>query len=97
MMREIRAGRRPGSALSRFELDGTEITDLPEKDLYPLRKRVAMLFQGGALFDSMTVYENVSFALREHTDWKEDRIRDRVQESPTPPAAPLRPAVLSAE
>ena len=46
--------------------DGLEITDLSERALYPMRRRVAMLFQGGALFDSMTVFQNVSFPLREH-------------------------------
>jgi len=39
-----------------------------------------MVFQGAALFDSMTVYENVSFALREHTDLSEDEIRAKVRE-----------------
>ncbi len=39
-----------------------------------------MLFQAGALFDSMTVFENISYALREHTDWEDDRIHQRVSE-----------------
>lgn len=58
--------------------DGMEITTLEERDLFPLRRRVAMLFQGGALFDSGTVYENVSFPLREHTDLEEDEIAEIV-------------------
>ena len=58
--------------------DGTEITGLEERELYPLRRRVAMLFQGGALFDSMTVFENVAFPLREHTDLDHEEIVDRV-------------------
>jgi phospholipid/cholesterol/gamma-HCH transport system ATP-binding protein len=63
-------------------VDGTEITALEEEDdaLLEVRKKVGMLFQAGALFDSMTVFENVAFALREHTDWEEDRIRSRVRE-----------------
>ncbi len=63
-------------------VDGTEITDLREEEdaLLEVRKKVGMLFQAGALFDSMTVYENVSFALHEHTDWPEERIGERVRE-----------------
>ncbi len=60
--------------------DGTEIADLRERDLYPLRARVAMLFQSGALFDSMTVLENVGFPLEEHTNLSEDEIRGVVAE-----------------
>ena len=41
---------------------------LSETDLFPLRRRIAMLFQSGALFDSMNVFENIAFPLREHTD-----------------------------
>ena len=61
-------------------VDGVDITGLDEDELLDTRKKIGMLFQGGALFDSMTVEENVSFALREHTDWDEDRIRARVGE-----------------
>jgi len=61
-------------------VDGTEITRLDEDDLIETRKKVGFLFQAGALFDSMTVHDNVSFALREHTDWDEDRVRERVRE-----------------
>ena len=48
-------------------VDGEEISRLPEESLVPIRKKVGMLFQSGALFDSMSVFENVAFALREHT------------------------------
>ncbi len=61
-------------------VDGREITGLDEDDLVDTRKKVAMLFQAGALFDSMTVAENVSYALNEHTDWSEQKILDRVHE-----------------
>ena len=61
-------------------VDGREITGLDEDDLVDTRKKVAMLFQAGALFDSMTVYENVSYALHEHTSWDENKILDRVHE-----------------
>jgi phospholipid/cholesterol/gamma-HCH transport system ATP-binding protein len=45
-----------------------------------LRKNFGMLFQGSALFDSMTVCENVGLILQEHTDWSEERIRARACE-----------------
>lgn len=61
-------------------VDGTEVTELGEDELLDVRKKVGMLFQAGALFDSMNVGDNVAFALREHTDWAEDKIRARVSE-----------------
>ncbi len=61
-------------------VDGVEITALDEDDLIETRKKVGMLFQAGALFDSMTVEDNVAFALREHTGWDEARVRERVGE-----------------
>lgn len=61
-------------------VDGTEISRLSEDDLMPVRKKVGMLFQGGALFDSMDVFENIAFALREHTEMSEEQISDRVEE-----------------
>ncbi|HVS65896.1 MAG TPA: ABC transporter ATP-binding protein [Thermoanaerobaculia bacterium] len=60
--------------------DGEEVASLHERELYPLRRRVAMLFQSGALFDSMDVFENIAFPLREHTDLDEDAIARRVSE-----------------
>jgi len=59
----------------RIYFDDTLITNLRERSLYPLRKRVSMLFQSGALFDSMTVLENVAFPLREHSRLPADEIR----------------------
>jgi phospholipid/cholesterol/gamma-HCH transport system ATP-binding protein len=59
--------------------DGTELTALRERELFPLRRRIAMLFQSGALFDSMNVLDNVAFPLREHSDLSETEIRDTVQ------------------
>ena len=58
--------------------DGTDLTQLSERELYPIRKRMAMLFQSGALFDSMTVFENIAFPLREHTDLSSTGIADVV-------------------
>lgn len=60
--------------------DGVELTSLSEKELYPARKRMSMLFQSGALFDSMTVLQNVAFPLREHTDLDDDAIAAVVKE-----------------
>lgn len=57
-----------------------EISRLDEEELQETRKKVGMLFQSGALFDSMTVQENVSFALIEHTDWDEAKVLARVEE-----------------
>ncbi len=59
---------------------GEDITDHAEHQLVPVRTRVSMVFQSAALFDSLTVYENVAYPLREHRDWKESRIAERVRE-----------------
>jgi len=64
----------------RVVVDGTDLTGLSEQEMVPVRKKVGMLFQGGALFDSMDVFENVAYALREHTDLCEERISLRVRE-----------------
>ena len=64
----------------RVFVDGEDITDLPEEKLYEVRMKFGMLFQSGALFDSMTVAENVGFPLREHTDTPEDELRKIVDE-----------------
>jgi phospholipid/cholesterol/gamma-HCH transport system ATP-binding protein len=57
---------------------GTDITRLGDRDLNEIRKKFGMLFQEAALFDSMTVGENVAFPLREHTRMKEEEIRRTV-------------------
>ena len=61
-------------------IDGVDIARLSGRGLDEIRKKFGMLFQGAALFDSMTVEENVGFALREHTDLAPSAIRQRVQE-----------------
>jgi phospholipid/cholesterol/gamma-HCH transport system ATP-binding protein len=53
---------------------GESVVALSEEELTPVRKRCAMLFQSGALFDSMNVEENVGFPLREHTDKSPEEI-----------------------
>lgn len=60
--------------------EGVDIGELSERQLFPLRRRIAMLFQGGALFDSMNVLENVAFPLREHSRLSNEEIRERVAE-----------------
>jgi len=62
-------------------IDGQEISRLSEKDLYPVRAKVGMLFQGAALFDSLNVKENVGFALYEHDNLTEEEIERRVLEN----------------
>ncbi|MGA7614289.1 MAG: ABC transporter ATP-binding protein [Thermoanaerobaculia bacterium] len=61
-------------------VDGEEITGLREEDLFRVRMKFGMLFQSGALFDSMSVLENIAFPLRAHTDATEDDIRRIVGE-----------------
>ncbi len=63
----------------RVVVDGVEIQDLPERDLVGIRRKVGFLFQGGALFDSMDVADNIAFPLRE-ARWDEDRIAARTRE-----------------
>ena len=62
-------------------VDGVNVTTLPLKNLNQVRMRFGMVFQGAALFDSMTVGENVGFMLSEHTELSEKAVRERVEES----------------
>ncbi|UWZ82663.1 ABC transporter ATP-binding protein [Occallatibacter riparius] len=55
-------------------VEGQEITDLSETEMNALRRRITMVFQNGALFDSLTVRENVAFPLREQGGLEEDQI-----------------------
>jgi phospholipid/cholesterol/gamma-HCH transport system ATP-binding protein len=59
-------------------VDEFDTTDYSEANMMSIRKRMGMLFQGSALFDSMNVYENVAYTLREHTKMTEEEIRARV-------------------
>jgi phospholipid/cholesterol/gamma-HCH transport system ATP-binding protein len=61
-------------------VDGKEISDMPPRELNRFRTRFGMSFQEGALFDSMSVFENIAFPLRRHTEMTEDEIRSRVAE-----------------
>lgn len=62
-------------------IDGQDVTKLASKELNDLRLSFGMLFQGAALFDSLTVLENVGFNLIEHTDLDKQAIRKKVQEA----------------
>ncbi len=59
-------------------VDGVNVADADLQTLYEIRKKVGFTFQEGALFDSMNIYENVAFPLREHTKLKENEIKKRV-------------------
>jgi phospholipid/cholesterol/gamma-HCH transport system ATP-binding protein len=59
---------------------GQSVVPLDEEDLAPIRRRLAMLFQGGALFDSMNVEQNIAFPLKEHTDKTSQQIAEAVAE-----------------
>ena len=63
----------------RIIVDGQEVTNLSERELSAVRKKVQLVFQSGALFDSMTVWENVAFPLRD-LSLSEEEIDRRVQE-----------------
>jgi len=62
-------------------VDGKEVGKLKDKELDPLRMRMGMVFQGGALFDSLTVAENVGFGLIEHNHLNRKELLERVEES----------------
>jgi phospholipid/cholesterol/gamma-HCH transport system ATP-binding protein len=61
-------------------IEGTDIASCSEKELYEVRKLFGVLFQDGAMFGSMNLYDNVAFPLREHTRKSETEIRDIVME-----------------
>ncbi|MEB3030022.1 ABC transporter ATP-binding protein [[Mycobacterium] nativiensis] len=61
-------------------IDGTDILECSAKELYEIRTLFGVLFQDGALFGSMNIYDNTAFPLREHTKKTESQIRDIVME-----------------
>jgi phospholipid/cholesterol/gamma-HCH transport system ATP-binding protein len=78
---------------------GRSVAKLDSVELFKMRRRLGMLFQFGALFTDMTVFDNVAFPLREHTGLPEDMIHDlvimKLQAVGLRGAAELRPAELS--
>jgi phospholipid/cholesterol/gamma-HCH transport system ATP-binding protein len=63
-----------------IRVDGRDVTRLSERQLYEVRRDLGMLFQGGALLDSMSVFDNLAFPLREHTDLDEAAIANEVHD-----------------
>ena len=59
-------------------VDGQSVPDMSHAELYALRRRMGMLFQFGALFTDMSVFDNVAYLMREHTDLSEEMIHDMV-------------------
>lgn len=76
LMRIIGGVHAPTSGQVRF--DGVPVETGNKAELYKFRRRLGMLFQFGALFTDLSVFDNVAFPLREHTDLSEDLIRDIV-------------------
>jgi phospholipid/cholesterol/gamma-HCH transport system ATP-binding protein len=64
-----------------IEFEGHDIAKLDERELESVRRKIGMLFQDGALFDSMNVYDNVAFPLRERGEKNEKVVRDKVHDS----------------
>jgi phospholipid/cholesterol/gamma-HCH transport system ATP-binding protein len=76
LLRLLGGQLRPGSGRVRF--DGRVVSELRRDELYRLRRRMGMLFQFGALFTDMNVFENVAFPIREQLSLPESMIRDLV-------------------
>jgi phospholipid/cholesterol/gamma-HCH transport system ATP-binding protein len=97
ILRMIGGQLRPQSG--RVVVAGQSVPDLDRDGLYALRRRVGMLFQFGALFTDLNVFENIAFPLREHTDLPDDLIRDlvlmKLNAVGLRGAAGLKPAELS--
>ena len=97
LLRLIGGQLRPDAGSIRVA--GEDISALDDAGLYRLRRRMSMLFQFGALFTDLTVFENVAFPLREHTRLPERMIRDlvlmKLEAVGLRGASPLMPAELS--
>ncbi len=76
LLRCIGGQLRPSGGSVRLE--NHQVCQMSQRELYQLRRRMGMLFQFGALFTDMSVFENVAFPMREHTDLPEALIRDLV-------------------
>jgi phospholipid/cholesterol/gamma-HCH transport system ATP-binding protein len=97
ILRLIGGQLRPQSGT--IVVGGHDVGKLDRDALFALRRRIGMLFQFGALFTDMTVFENIAFPLREHTELQEELIRDlvlmKLNAVGLRGAAQLRPAELS--
>jgi phospholipid/cholesterol/gamma-HCH transport system ATP-binding protein len=80
-------------------IDGQDVRQIDDKQLYQVRRKIGILFQGAALFDSMTVLENVTLGLREHTSLSEAEMQkiaeERLEMVGLPGILHLKPAELS--
>jgi phospholipid/cholesterol/gamma-HCH transport system ATP-binding protein len=76
MLRLIGGLQRPDAGAVRVA--GHDVTRLSERELFQVRQNLGMLFQGGALLDSMTVFDNVALPLREHTTLSEAEVAEGV-------------------
>jgi phospholipid/cholesterol/gamma-HCH transport system ATP-binding protein len=76
ILRSLIGLEKPDSGV--IEIDGIDITKMNERELINIRKKVAYAFQGGALFDSQSVYNNLAYPLREHTKCSETEIRQKI-------------------
>jgi len=61
-------------------INGKDITKLNERELLPIRKKMGIVFQGNALFDSLTVEENIAYFLKERNSTSDEQIKERVKE-----------------
>jgi phospholipid/cholesterol/gamma-HCH transport system ATP-binding protein len=61
-------------------IEGEDITQFDENELFNIRRKVAYVFQNGALFDSMTVFENLAYPLVEHTQMSSNEVKNKVTE-----------------
>ena len=97
LLRMIGGLTRPDSG--RVLIAGQDITELSETELFSVRDRLGMLFQGGALLDSLTIFENVALPLREHTRLSDpdiaDEVRRRLEAVGLPDVDDLLPGQLS--
>ena len=76
LLRRLIGLERPDAGSVKF--DGQDLTQLTEHQFIPIRKRIAYAFQGGALFDSMTVFDNLAYPLRAHTQLTHEQISERI-------------------
>lgn len=76
-LRQLIRLERPDSG--RIEVDGVDIVPMNELELAPFRRRFGMVFQMSALFDSMNVFDNVAFPLREHSSLSRKEIQEKVE------------------
>jgi phospholipid/cholesterol/gamma-HCH transport system ATP-binding protein len=97
LMRQLIRLEEPDSG--QILVDGVDIAQLQGLEMARVRRKFGMVFQQSALFDSMTVYDNVAFPLREHTKLKPKEVRERVmgrlEDLGVAHAAPKMPSELS--